>query len=93
MSNIKQYRKKPVVIEAMRYEGVQSVPEAEKFVGTDFVVGSSSYNGKNYDWAVVAIETLDGRIDISKGDCIIKGVQGEFYSCKPDIFEETYEQV
>ena len=85
-----KYRKKPVVIEAIKYEGVESIPKAKEFVGNDFVIGPSGYNGKSYDRAV-AIETLDGRTNISKGDYIIKGVQGEFYTCKPDIFEATYE--
>ena len=39
------------------------------------------------------ISTLEGAIDASKGDYIIKGVAGEFYPCKPDIFEKTYEKV
>ena len=86
-----KYRKKPVVIEAIKYEGVESIPKAKEFVGKDFVIGSSYYNGKSYGWAVVGIETLEGRMNISKGDYIIKGVQGEFYPCKPDIFEATYE--
>jgi hypothetical protein len=93
MSNVKQYRKKPVVIKAMLYEGVESIPEAEKFVGKSFKIGSSSYDGKKYTHAVVSIETLEGDMYISKGDYIIKGVQGEFYPCKPDIFKATYEAV
>lgn len=88
---IKQYRKKPVVIEAMLYEGVESIPEAEKFVGKSFKIGSASYDGKKYTTAVVSIETLEGDMYISKGDYIIKGLKGEFYPCKPDIFEATYE--
>lgn len=89
----RQYRKKPVVIEAMIYEGVESIPEAEKFVGKSFKVGSSAFDGKKYTWAVVFIETLEGDMHVSKGDYIIKGVYGEFYPCKPDIFEATYEPV
>lgn len=90
---VKQYRKKPVVIEAMIYEGVDSIPDAEKFVGDAFNIGSSSYDGKKYTHAVVSIKTLEGDMYVSKGDYIIKGVQGEFYPCKPDIFKATYDEV
>ena len=85
-----KYRKKPVVIEAIKYEGVESIPKAKEFVGKSFGI-SSSYDDKKYTMAVVYIETLEGKMYISKGDYIIKGVQGEFYPCKPDIFEATYE--
>lgn len=45
------------------------------------------------DNPVLKIETLEGLMEASKGDYIIKGVQGEFYPCKPDIFAETYEEL
>jgi hypothetical protein len=90
---IKQYRKKPVMIEAMLYDGVESIPEVEVFVGDSFGIGSSSFDGKKYTRAVVFIETLEGKMYISKGDYIIKGVAGEFYPRKPDIFDKTYEEV
>lgn len=90
---MKKYRKKPVVIDAIVYKGVESIPEAQEFVGDSFKIGSSSTDGKRYTMAVVFIETLEGNMYISKGDYIIKGVQGEFYPCKPDIFEATYEEV
>ncbi len=95
MSNMqsKRYRKKPIVIEAMIYKGVDSIPEAEKFVGDSFGIGSSAFDGKKYTMAVVYIETLEGKMYISNGDYIIKGVQGEFYPCKPNIFEDSYEEV
>lgn len=88
-----KYRKKPVVIEAMQYKGVESIPEAEAFVGDAFKIGSCAFDGKKYTMAVVSIETLEGDMYVSNGDYIIKGVQGEFYPCKPDIFEATYDVV
>lgn len=91
--SVNKYRKKPVVIEAILYKGVESIPEAEKFVGDSFKIGTSSYDGKKYTMAVVHIETLEGDMYVSKGDYIIKGVKGEFYPCKPDVFEETYKLV
>lgn len=41
----------------------------------------------------IAIDTLEGTMRVDYGDYIIKGIQGEFYPCKPDIFEQTYEEV
>ena len=78
-----KYRKKPVVIEAMQYDGtLMGLHECVLFCGK-LVKHEDSW----------CIETLEGFMKISKGDYIIKGVHGEFYPCKPDIFEETYELV
>ena len=77
-----KYRKKPVVIDAVQWTG-QNSEELSEFMNRDF-------EQKSY-YAV--IKTLEGNMLASKGDFIIKGVQGEFYPCKPDIFEQTYELV
>ena len=76
-----KFRKKPVVIDAMQLT-IQNIDEIEQFVGGDF--------GKNASGETV-IATLEGAMICSIGDWIIKGVKGEFYPCKPDIFEATYE--
>ena len=78
-----KYRKKPVVIEAVRFTGT-NFNDIEKFVGGDY--------GKDSEGNQV-IATLEGPLKISDNDWIIKGVKGEFYPCKPDIFEATYERV
>ena len=78
-----KYRTKPVVIEVVQFTG-RNFNEIEKFVGGDY--------GKNEKGESV-IATLEGAMKISMNDWIIKGVKGEFYSCKPDIFEATYEKV
>lgn len=78
---IGKYRKKPVVIEALQFTG--NFDEIEEFVG-----GDADY--KN-DELIVA--TLEGPLRASRNDWIIKGVKGEFYPCKPDIFDATYERV
>lgn len=75
-----KYRKKPVVIEAVLWTGDN---EQEIY---DFV--KSKYYTKS---GTLFIETLEGDLAASVGDYIIKGVNGEFYPCKPDIFEKTYE--
>ena len=78
---IKRYRKKPVLIEAVQYNGENKV-EVQLFMG------------KYLDECVrgLKIPTLEGDMFASAGDFIIKGVAGEFYPCKPDIFEQTYEE-
>lgn len=88
-----KYRKIPVVVEAMLYKNVDSLPELNQFAGESVKLGSSSFDGKKTTWAIVYIETLEGDMNVSNGDYIIKGVNGEFYPCKPDIFEKSYELV
>lgn len=78
-----KYRKKPVVIDAIQITPF-NIPEIEQFVGGDFGKNASGQN---------VIATLEGAMVCSMNDFIIKGVKGEFYPCKPDIFEATYEQV
>ncbi len=83
-----RYRKKPVVIDANRvdtgnYDGLCWL------VGWcgGRAVGEDDDNGAH----VIAIDTLEGTMYADHGDWIIKGVKGEFYPCKPDIFDATYE--
>jgi hypothetical protein len=76
-----KFRKKPVVIEAVQWTGDNSM-EMQEFLGEHW---------ENPYPDVLAIHTLEGYHQAQKGDWIIKGVKGEFYPCKPDIFEQTYE--
>ena len=91
-----RYRKKPIEIEAIQFTGTNK-QEIEQFVGKvlDFEVASRSalQMGLPTDITSIFINTLEGRMEASVGDYIIKGVQGEFYPCKPDIFGATYEEV
>ena len=82
-----KFVKKPVVIEACQFDGA-NITEVENFVGKKLPTVISS----NEDTQLV-IPTLEGDMKASKGDYVIKGVNGEFYPCKPDIFEKTYELV
>ena len=82
---IKKYRKKPIVIEA-----IQRIEGNDDEV-CDFLANSESCFG--YDAGKITIETLEGEMTVSVGDYVIKGVGGECYPCKPDIFEQTYEEV
>ena len=78
---VQRFRKKPVVIEAIQLteENVDAIIE---FCGSKV---------KSHPMTGVVIETLEGNMIASNLDWIIKGVNGEFYPCKPDIFEKTYE--
>jgi hypothetical protein len=78
-----KYRKKPVVIEAVQFDG-NNIFSICDFMQTNI---SNIY----VDGALV-IPTLEGPLRASPGDYIIKGINGEFYPCKPDIFEKTYEK-
>lgn len=76
-----KYRKKPVVIEAVQYQGCTTeIPYEFGTAITRSIEGGSCF-----------IETLEGTHECRVGDYIIKGVKGEFYPCKPDIFAATYE--
>ena len=82
---VRKFRKKPVVVEAVRFTTEtnlrKSFPDIE------------IWNGKSDSVIEVYIQTLEGKMKISEGDYIIKGIKGEYYPCKPDIFEDTYERV
>lgn len=81
---MKHYRKRPVVIEAIQWDG-SNEPELIEFVG------DSLKPAVHPDY--LEIHTLEGVMTADLGDWIIKGVKGEFYPCKPEIFEATYEEV
>ena len=85
-----QYRKKPVVIEAIQYLPHENCAEIEAFINGDGERDEPCTERENAEWA---IETLEGTMWAQPGDWVIAGVQGEFYPCKPDIFEATYEPV
>ena len=86
-----QYRKKPVAVEAVQFNGLNPT-EIKDFVGENCVVEIYD-NEVTPPVARIVIHTLEGDMKVSDGDYIIKGVKGEFYPCKPDIFEQTYESV
>jgi hypothetical protein len=85
------FRKKPVVIQAIRFDG-DNFSDCQEFLG-------KSYAGKTLSVTDfksaegMGVHTLEGQLWASVGDWLIKGVKGEFYPCKPDIFEMTYEKL
>ena len=85
MPTIKRYRKRPVAIEAVQLN-IHNVREVAKWCGADlgYTFGSTEPDS-------LYIPTLEGEMAAHIDDYVIRGVQGEFYPCKPDIFKETYE--
>lgn len=90
-----KYRKKPVEVEAIQWTGL-NLEEVKAFVGESLIydiIDTAWQVGKGAPNVNMKIKTLEGDVRADKGDFIIKGVNGEFYPCKPDIFEKTYEAV
>lgn len=85
-----KFRKKPVVIEAVQWSG-NNAKELLGWAGDNGVWGADFQI--DIENGLVEILTLEGVMSADVGDWVIKGIRGEFYPCKPDIFEETYELV
>lgn len=84
MMKVRAYRKKPVTVLALQWTGtLDNMVAMAAFTGDETFVN----DGK------LEIDTLEGTMTASVGDYIIKGVKGEFYPCRKDIFEETYYEV
>ena len=98
-----RYRKKPVEIEARRWDGTEA--EGQKLVdwanpwGTKLnLIGMPQKQVLSIDddpelYWLLSIPTLEGTMFVNPGDYVIKGVKDEFYPCKPDIFATTYEEI
>lgn len=89
-----RYVKKPVIIEAAAFMGFDShgqviFSEYPDWLTREFAKGIIFFDEPN----TLTIKTLEGNMEASRGDWVIKGVKGELYPCKPDIFHMTYEQV
>lgn len=86
---VKRYKTKPCVIEAIQWTG-DNVEEIKEYIGKSFlgdpIIGSSHNHS-------ILILTLEGIMRASENDYIIKGLRGEFYPCKPDVFEKKYELI
>lgn len=83
-----KFRKKPVVVEAMQYTG-ENCFDCLRFMDRASDIWEADLNQTD----APIVNTLEGDLSVSKGDWIIKGIKGEFYPCKPDIFQATYEAV
>jgi hypothetical protein len=96
----KKYKKKPVVIEAVQltwpnWNVVCEFVSKEAFGGGIYLEDETlEPTTKEFTHTLgLWIETLEGRMLAKQGDYIIKGIKGEFYPCKPDIFDQTYDEV
>ena len=100
---MKKYIKKQVVVEAIQWDGtLEKALEISQIEGLDSVIeyyltktviiGESTSNSVNTSEEIKSfkIKTLEGDMNVSEGDYIIKGIKGEFYPCKEDIFKKTY---
>lgn len=90
---IMKYRKKPVVIKAVQWTG-ENREEIRTFCtySAFFVPTRQDTEGRSTKWSLL-IDNIEGIMYAEIGDYIIRGVNGEFYPCKPDVFEKTYEKV
>lgn len=84
----KRYKKKPVIIEALQWNG-NNFKEIKDFTNKSFPTKRIIKQSDD----TLLIHTLEGDMKVDKNDFIIKGIQGEFYPCKPDIFRKTYESI
>ena len=85
---MKQYRKKPIVIEAIQFDG-WNWKECMQFMSDKDLAFTDDLTRKEN----LKIDTLEGTMIANVGDFIIRGVKGEFYPCKPDVFAATYKPV
>lgn len=90
---MKKYRKKPVVIEAVQLQenNMKEVLAFLKNVKIKMIFSHVEEESKKFKYMIIT--TLEGDMKANFRDYIIKGVNGEFYPCKPDIFEKTYEEI
>lgn len=85
-----QYRKKPVVIEAVQWKG-EALSDSKELRSFLFSGKDTPYSISQYEDDVLVVRTLEGEMLAKPGDWIIRGVAGELYPCKPEIFEATYQ--
>ncbi len=81
-----KFKKKPIVIEAIQFNP-QDKPWPECVISWE----RGKVEPRDMSWGY--IDTLEGKMHVQAGDWIIKGIKGEFYPCKSDIFEMTYEPI
>ncbi len=77
-----RYRHKPTEVEAIKYTGL-NLPDVQKFIGANY---HFHRNG-------LYIKTLEGPMKVTAGSWVIRGIKGEFYACKSEIFEASYEAI
>jgi hypothetical protein len=81
---VTRYRKRPVEVEAIQWTG-KNTDEVAAFLGADLLGQERSMDGP------LIVRTQNGPVTVTRGEWLIRGVQGEHYPCRPDVFEATYE--
>ena len=92
MTKPKTYVKKPVIIEARQFAAESDGPTIAAWCGGRFDQDAKPSDHTDVRYSI-AIPTLEGVMTADLGDYIIRGIKGEFYPCKPDIFRETYSEL
>lgn len=87
-----RFRKKPVVIEAFKWTGDEHQTEDPDWACEALKKGIMKFHNIGTESVTIKIRTLEGQMTVNRGDWIIKGVKGELYPCKDDIFKMTYER-
>lgn len=91
------HRKKPVEIEARQWNSIEEINDlmewTEDSLSYDEEVSGPSDPLTGEDWGLLNVDTMEGSMTVTPRDWIIKGVEGEFYACKPSIFDKTYEEI
>ena len=88
-----QFRKKPVVIDAIEWQGQPPGFVADSLEVSRDLFSMRPFYRPDLPPAKLQVKTLEGMVEAAMGDWIIKGIAGECYPCKPDIFDKTYERV
>lgn len=88
-----KYVKKPVEVEAFKWTGGPDQAEDPQWIVDAIKEGDVFFAEEDNGYAIMRIKTLEGYMNASLGDYIIKGIEGELYPCKPHIFELTYNKV
>ncbi|MFA5760059.1 MAG: hypothetical protein WC942_12015 [Clostridia bacterium] len=88
---VQQYRKKPIIVEAIQFN-IDNTEFIKSWLKENYINYSEGFRDETV-LVEILINTLEGPMIASYGDYIIKGIHGEFYPCKPDIFKKTYDLV
>ena len=91
---IKKFRKKPVEVRAVLWDGTEESLEEIKKLGMENILSDCvSLWVRVYEKPILYFNTIENRTFSNVGDWIIKGIDGQLYPCKPEIFKKTYEEI
>lgn len=91
-AGVKQYRKRPIGVDAIQYTG-ENGPEISEWINKTSSLGCSLMLSVRDQLMTLSLGTMEGTVGVRPGDYIIRGVAGEFYPCRPEVFRASYEEV